>query len=102
MTMLNGNLAQGKSIILDWVKSQLNLPLASDSTCNCYGTKREQFVSLSSCVEASAVKKCNSKFCPSPISDRFESTFALTEAFECNFSYDYQIQQKFPLPSDSL
>ena len=38
----------------------------------------------------------------SQTSDRFVSTFALTEAFECNVSYDYQIERKFPLPGVSL
>ena len=103
MTMLNGNLAQGKSIILDWVKSQLNLPLASDGTCNCYGTEREQFMCLFRHVwKLHQSRKCDSKFCPSQTSDRFVSTFALTEAFECNVSYDYQIERKFPLSGVSL
>ena len=60
------------------------------------------YVSLSSCVEASSVKKVQLKVLSIANIWQVCIHFWLTEAFECNVSYDYQIERKFPLPGVSL
>ena len=101
MSMLNGNLSEGKSTILDWVQSQLNLKRTVDGRHDCYmyGTERDKFMCLFNHVwKLHQTRKCTSKFCPCKVTERNICTFELTSANECDISYEVQIEKKFPLP----
>lgn len=65
--MLEGNLDQGKVVILDFVRSQLNFAMQKGKY-DCFGTERGQFLTVFHHIwKLSVSKKCDSPHCPSPL-----------------------------------
>lgn len=101
--MLVGKLIQGKSIILDWVHSQRNLPRTSDGTFNCHGTEFDMFLSTFCHVwRLHQQRQCDSKFCPSANSERSFCNFSLDPVSESDQSYYGQMCSTFPRPGDKI
>ena len=75
--MLNGNLNWGKTVILDYLRSSLNLPRIGNKF-NCLGTEFAILLSAFSHVyKLSVTKQCNSTHCPKPSSHRYHGTYGL-------------------------
>ena len=92
--MLEGNLDQGKVVILDFVRSQLNFAM-QNGKYDCFGSERGQFLPVFRHIwKLSASKKCDSPHCPSPLTYTCPTSFALRPPID-HFLKD-QFSHEFP------
>lgn len=96
--MLNGNINRGKTVILDYLRSSLNLPRARNKF-NCLWALNLPSFCLHFPMHVykhSVTKQCNSAHCSKPSSQRYHGTYGLFPESNGTSFADQLVQQ---LPS---
>ena len=96
--MLDGNFQNGKTIILDYLRSVITLDKCGNSF-NCFGSEYSHCLILFRHIwKLSMSLKCNSPYCPNPLTSRYPTSFSVNP--NDSISVRDQLSSCFPLQGD--
>ena len=100
--MKEGNIHEGKSLILKEAQSKLNYGRTGDGKYDCYGSENSAFLCLFSHIWKMKVEqKCTSSYCPNnnAVMTRLQTTFSMPSSSPSKLKDIYNV---FPVPGDII